>query len=268
MPTIFTIRPGASASLSRMNEDIDGLTRLEAVQMLQNVLVGFATGGGGDNSVYVGLRRRLLADAAVSGRLPSYVKTCLSLAQFWPTIQHEGGYAARRERLWADFGAIIGQLETSAPADTTVSDALKTLSAEEVQTIWARALERRASDPEAAITSARTLLESTCKHVLEEEGVCYDDKADLPKLYGLTAQTLNVAPDQHTERVFKQILGGCQAVVEGLGAMRNKLSDAHGKGRSAPKPATRHAELAVNLAGAMATFLVNTWSARRARETE
>lgn len=251
-----------------MDEEIGSLTRLEALQMLQNLLLGFATGGGGDNSVYVALRRRLLADGVVSARLPAYVKTCLSLAQFWPTIQREGGYAARRERLWADFGAIITQLESTTPADTTVSDALKTLSAEEVHTIWARALERRASDPEAAITSARTLLESTCKHVLEEEGVSYDDKADLPKLYGLTAQTLNVAPDQHTEKVFKQILGGCQAVIEGLGAMRNKLSDAHGKGRSATKPAPRHAELAVNLAGAMATFLVSTWAARRAKEPQ
>ena len=235
---------------------------------LQNLLLGFATGGGGDNNVYVALRRRLVGDAVVSARLPSYVKTCLSLAQFWPTIQREGGYAARRERLWADFGAIITQLESVAPAGNAVSDALKTLSAEEVHTIWARALERRASDPEAAITSARTLLESACKHVLEEEGVAYDDKADLPKLYGLTAHALNVAPDQHTEKVFKQILGGCQAVVEGLGSMRNKLGDAHGKGRSAPKPAARHAELAVNLAGAMAMFLVNTWAARHAKESQ
>ena len=61
---------------------------------------------------------------------------------------------------------------------------------------------------------------------------------------------------QHTEKVFRQVLGGCTAVVEGLGSLRNKLGDAHGKGRLPVKPAPRHAELAVNLAGAMATFLV------------
>ncbi|WP_407867158.1 abortive infection family protein [Phyllobacterium phragmitis] len=67
-----------------------------------------------------------------------------------------------------------------------------------------------------------------------------------------------MAPDQHTEDIFKRILGGCQTVVEGLGAIRNKLSDAHGRG---PKPARatgRHAALAVNLAGAVAMFLVET----------
>ncbi|WP_448090692.1 abortive infection family protein [Pseudomonas azerbaijanoccidentalis] len=29
--------------------------------------------------------------------------------------------------------------------------------------------------------------------------------------------------------MFKQFLGGCPAVIEGLGALRNRLSDAHGK---------------------------------------
>jgi hypothetical protein len=72
---------------------------------------------------------------------------------------------------------------------------------------------------------------------------------------------LNLSPAQHTEQIFKQILGGCKSVVEGLGAMRNKISDAHGKGKKSIKPASRHAELAVNLAGSMATYLVSTWEA-------
>jgi hypothetical protein len=61
------------------------------------------------------------------------------------------------------------------------------------------------------------------------------------------------------EPLFKRILGGCTSVVEGLGSLRNKLSDSHGKGKTGYKPLPRHAELAVNLSGAMATFLVATW---------
>jgi hypothetical protein len=30
---------------------------------------------------------------------------------------------------------------------------------------------------------------------------------------------------------FRQILGGCRAVVEGLAALRNRLSDANGQGK-------------------------------------
>jgi hypothetical protein len=45
--------------------------------------------------------------------------------------------------------------------------------------------------------------------------------------------------------------------------MRNRLSDAHGRRRTAARPLERHANLAVNLAGAMATFLVETLEARK-----
>ncbi|WP_458437716.1 abortive infection family protein [Methylorubrum extorquens] len=77
-----------------------------------------------------------------------------------------------------------------------------------------------------------------------------------------------LAPDDHTEQVFKQILGSCQSVVESLGSLRNKLSDAHSPGPKRARPQPRHAELAVNLAGAMATFLVATWQTRRSDSTQ
>jgi len=150
----------------------------------------------------------------------------------------------------------------AAPSDQVVSVAIEKFDAANVQAVWSKALERRASDPEGAITMARTLLESVCKHVLEEAAVPYDDSPDINKLYRQAAEHLNLAPSQHTEQVFKQILGGCTAVVEGLGALRNRLGDSHGKGKLGVKPASRHAELAVNLAGALAIYLVATWEAR------
>jgi hypothetical protein len=81
-------------------------------------------------------------------------------------------------------------------------------------------------------------------------------------LYHMVCVQMNLAPSQHTEQIFKQILGGCTAVVEGLGAIRSRLGDAHGKGKAGVKAAPRHAELGVNLAGTMTTFLMATWEAR------
>jgi hypothetical protein len=152
--------------------------------------------------------------------------------------------------------------EQRAPSDSAVSMAVKTLSSSSVQDAWQKALERRATDPEGAITSARTLLESVCKQILDATGFSYDEGADLPKLHTLAAKQLNLAPAQHSEQLFKQILGSCQTVVEGLGAIRNRYGDAHGKGKPGTKPAARHAALAVNLAGTMATFLLQTWEER------
>lgn len=75
----------------------------------------------------------------------------------------------------------------------------------------------------------------------------------------MTAKQLNLAPEQHNEQIFKQILGGCSGIVNGLGLLRNKLGDAHGHGPRMVKPQARHAELAVNLSGSMALFLVSTF---------
>ena len=139
---------------------------------------------------------------------------------------------------------------------------LDKVDASHLAAAWQMALERRASDPAGAITSARTLIETVCKHILDELKVNYSETDNLPKLYRLTADSLKLSPSQHTEQVFRQILGGCQSVVEGLGAMQDRHSDADGTETAGFRPAPRHAELAVNLAGTMATFLLATWESK------
>jgi hypothetical protein len=99
---------------------------------------------------------------------------------------------------------------------------------------------------------------------LNEAGIAYDEAEDLPGLYGKVARQLNLAPSQHTEEAFRRILGACHTVVETIGTLRNRIGDAHGRGGKPVRPAPRHATLAVNLAGAMATFIVETWQARKA----
>ena len=237
--------------------------RLEKVEGLKNMLVAYATGGAIQEREYYTLRRDLLNDPIIASKLPRFIRTCRTMHEFWGLISSKfQTYAKRREFLREKFDSLLSYLEQAAttPSDEATADALAQVDSAHIQAAWQKALERRTTDPEGAITAARTLLESTCKHILDEqEEVEYTDKDDLPKLYSKTAQTLNLSPSQHTEDVFKRILGGCHSVVEGLGTLRNRLSDAHGKGKNAVRPASRHAELAVNLAGTMATFLLATW---------
>jgi hypothetical protein len=145
------------------------------------------------------------------------------------------------------------------PLEANAGLVLQKAGAESINDAWARALERQSNDPEGAITAARTLLESVCKSILDASGIEYEDGIDMPKLYSLTARQLNLAPSGHGYEILKRILGGCTVVVENLGALRNKIGDAHGKGIRKFKPSGRHATLAVNLAGAMSMFLVETW---------
>lgn len=241
------------------------LTTLEAAETLQNLLVALATQSSTSSADYVLLRKQFMADPALNGLLPRWVRTCRDPAQFWEFIKHKfKTYRERREFIYQEFRPLLEHLERSpSPADAAVHDTLKAFDEANVHAAWAKALERRETDPEGAITAARTLLEAVCKHILDDALVAYDDNLELPPLYKLTAKQLKLAPDQHTEEIFKQILGGCATVVSGLGALRNKVSDAHGRGRRPVKPAVRHAELAVNLAGAIAMFLVSTCASQK-----
>lgn len=238
----------------------------EQAEALQNMLVAHATGGGtGTNQEYRQLREIFLSEPRLEAFVPRCVKTCRDLGQFWEFIKHKfAHYHERRIFLWDEFRPLIEEAERTAgqAADTTISTTLDVYDESHVQAAWSKALDRRATDPDGAITMARTLLESVCKHILDDFGEVYDGKIELPKLYKQVADKLNLSPRQHNEQVFKQILGGCAAVVEGLGSMRNRLGDSHGGGRRQVRPASRHAELAVNLAGAMAAFLISTLATR------
>ena len=161
--------------------------------------------------------------------------------------------------------SVIDYLETQdrTPGTSVISDTLGAFDSGHVYLAWQKALDRRIDDPEGAITSGRTLLETVCKHILDDAQVAYSENIDLPKLWALSAEQTNLAPSQHQEEVFKVILGNCQSVVNHLSSIRNRVGDAHGQGRRPVKPKPRHAELAVNLAGTMAAFLVATWQERQ-----
>jgi hypothetical protein len=240
-------------------------TPLEQARMLENILVAACEGQRGSNQLYVQLRALLLDEPNIKTLLPSFVRTSRDLNHFWSYIKGKfGQWEPRRVHVRDAMTPLMVYLEgaNKAPVDSVVSDVPQNFDVDAVHKIWMKALERRHTDPEGAITSARTLLETVCKHVLDETGTDYDDSADLPALYKAVATKLKIAPSQHTEDAFKRILGGATSVVEGLGSLRNKIGDAHGHGKKAVRPSTRHAQLAVNLAGAMATFIVETWNER------
>lgn len=183
-------------------------------------------------------------------------------------LRHDGYRLTRSGVVSGSAVFSVAAHAIGSPADVAISSALQRFEPDQVHGRWTAALDRRASDPAGAITLARSLLEDVCRWLLDDLGDTSADNDDLPTLYRKLAKNLKLAPDDHSEQVFKQILGSCQSVVESLGALRNKLGDAHGGGPRRAKPAARHAELAVNLAGSMATFLISTWEAKATPATK
>ena len=242
-------------------------TPLLKAQRMQDQLVKFSVGGGfdGGDDAFRKLRSELSGLAGIDALVPDFVKKHRDLGSYWQFIKKAfATYAERREFLWDSFRPLLDQLEADEehPGARPVDAVLTSFDEAGVRSVWKKAMDRRVSDPEGAITAARALLESVCKHVLDELEAPYPDDADPAKLWALCAEHLKLSPGQHAEPVFKSILGNCQSIVNNLAAIRNKIGDAHGQGKRAVRPKPRHAELAVNLAGSMASFLVSTWKER------
>ncbi len=255
--------------VQRSSNSVEELLRM--VESVKNMLVARATGDSTEYSEYEEFRLKLTGAPRTKDRLPRFIHTCRSMSEFWGYIKSKyPSYAERRQYLRDEFDPLLTYLENwnVTPSDDGTAAALQKFDSEHVTGAWRKAQDRKTTDPEGAITAARTLLESVCKHILDEMEEVYCDKSDLKTLYNQAAKLLNLSPSQHTEQTFKQILSGCYSVVEGLGSLRNSLSDAHGKGKVGVKPLPRHAELAVNLAGTMATFLVSTWEARNSTKVQ
>ncbi len=150
-----------------------------------------------------------------------------------------------------------------SPTDEIAHDRLATVDSYHVRDAWSKAQKRKKSDPDGAITSARSLLEAVCKRILDDCRVRYDRSNDLPHLYKLVAETMRLAPSQTSNDALRRIFGGCISIIGGMASLRNELGDAHGRGTEATGPSEAHAALAVDLAGTMASFLLSTWEAER-----
>lgn len=239
---------------------------IERVTMMESIMVAAATDGSTDNRIYEYLRRDFMLNDELKDLLPPFVRAHRNLSSFRSWTQKQSPHwQPRRDLIAEGFARLMDYLEGKgrAPGDSVMSDALETFDAEGVHSVWTKALTRRSTDPEGAITVARTLLETVCKRILDERGIPYTDTEDLPKLYAMAAKALNLAPNQHSEEPIKAILGGAMNLVNGIGTLRNRLSDSHGRGGKPVRPSPRHASLAVNTAGAVATFLVETHLERK-----
>jgi hypothetical protein len=236
-----------------------------ALVSFQECAVAFATHNGAGYDDWEAARAELLTHHELLALVPKWVAANRSGSQFWQFIKaQDDSYAGRRQFIWSELEPLFTFVERGGaqPTARSLQPLIAAGTSASIEEAWSRIQLRRATDPEGAITLARTLLESTCKELLHKLGNGSSDKDELPKLYERVASAMNLGPQGHKEKVFKHVLGGCLSVVNGLAALRNAFGDAHGKGPRAPKPTARHADLAINLAGTLASFLMATYEER------
>lgn len=228
---------------------------------IQDLLIKHATGTGQDEDKYQELRREIIGYERSPKLIPVFVINCRTLEQFWHLMKSRfESYQERREFIYEAFLPLLNELEagTNKGFISLYSEPIEAFNLERIEKEFIKCFERSPKDPEGAITSARSLLESVCKHILDESGEVYKEKDELQDIYKKAARKIRLAPEQHKEQVFKQTLQGCLSVVEGLASMRNVYSDSHGKSKHIVIPKERHAKLAVGLASSMALFLLQS----------
>lgn len=209
---------------------------------------------------YYSLRAVILSNDELRLRMPQFILDCHTLDDFSGFIKTKGGNTKER-RIYLNeelesANAFLYSI-SATPGDKVISEALS--HREFLIETWEKALQRRAIDSDGAITSARTLLETTFKYILDEKGLktSYDKDTKLPELCYKASNAISIHPQSTTDDQLKKLFGSYISVVGALGELRNAQGDAHGRSESDIKPERKIAALAVNLAGSIALFCIS-----------
>lgn len=150
----------------------------ECALLLRNNIISLTTQGGSE-AQYKLARRRLIEDPASKRLLPNFVRFSNDAASVQSALSSvasgSGSWAIRRGHVTESFLPLLNFLESGGgAADATITDAFDVYDAPAVQAFWAKALDRRTTDPDGAVTAASTLLEEVCKHIIEDSGEVWE----------------------------------------------------------------------------------------------
>lgn len=119
------------------------------------------------------------------------------------------------------------------------------------------------NDPGLAIGTAKELIETCCKTILNERGAEVPKGDDLPQLVKRTVKELKLTPNDISDaakaaETIRVLLSNLASITNGLAELRNRYGTGHGKDAKAKGLSARHAKLAVGAASTLAVFLAET----------
>ena len=162
------------------------------------------------------------------------------------------------------FKVELVDAQSNAPVVAALSCALVAIDFDTVTRDLERALANANSDPEDAVTSACSVVESVCRSIIAELGIEMPAKRDIQNLFRTVRDHLGLDPKGEFRGEIaddvRTILGGLAGCVQGIGSLRTHGGDAHGRERGhARQIDARIARLAIHSASAAALFLIETW---------
>lgn len=172
----------------------------------------------------------------------------------------------KRYELRYAFGGKIFGVTLTAPS-RTLGDKLRDLSIIEIEEEFDRAHRSVEFDPPSAVTAACAIIEALCKLYIEKNSLDLPSKQTIANLWKVVAKDLNLVPGSVLDEDLNRILSGLASIVDGIGAFRTHAGSAHGRSQNSFRIAPRHARLAVHSAHTVCLFVLETWQARKKRNT-
>ncbi|MFC1803762.1 abortive infection family protein [Thermoproteota archaeon] len=156
-----------------------------------------------------------------------------------------------------------GITPTTIDALNQLRDLANTLNSEYINKSIVRMLTAVKDDPELAIGSAKELVETICKTILDEKGVARTDRENVPRLVGMTLDAIKPANefliDQESEQIVIEAVTALATIALNIAQLRNKHGTGHGKDAEKVEIDTMYATLAVNAASTIALFFYQAW---------
>ena len=170
------------------------------------------------------------------------------------------------EALLQECEDIAGRLVAGGVDLSGIKELTGQMDAQHVSHQIARMEKTVGSDPELAIGTAKELVESVCKTILEKEGVQLRNPS-MPDLIRTTLRTLKLMPDDIPDqakgvKVIRRTLHNLGSILDGVNELRDLYGTGHGR-ETNRSLSPSHARLAVGAAATVVRFLLETYNEQR-----
>lgn len=192
----------------------------------------------------------------------------LLLALIRYSVANNPGQTTKEKHLEDTCNLIAERLIKAGPSLDRLKQQARIRDAAHLAELIRRLEESVETDPSLAIGTAKDLIETCCKTILDERGKPTSGNPDIPKLTKDTLKELRLAPDDIHESakgsdVMRDVLRNLGQIGKGLAELRNLYGTGHGKAGRTRGLAPRHARLAAGAAATLTTFLFETHSQSR-----
>ncbi len=238
--------------------------KIEDLEKLEFICKKIATGMADshtDFNIYTKLRKELLDDNDLSSLVHWSIKDSPDPMDYYRCLQSKfKTYQERREAIKNDFSPLIERAKETHQLFLVpeMSKQIEEVNSTYLKENWQKMIDRAPSDSSGCITSARGLIESTLKHILNESGEELGKNSQMGNLIHRVEDKLFPNLSKEPEEIQK-ILYSVSLVIDKIKDLRNAYGDAHGHIDKDGRLDTLSATFIANMSMAICSFLLGTF---------